>query len=92
MSLNIKNRHTHELVRRLADLTGQSQTGAVEDAVARRLAEVESAQAKAAASVDARWADVERLLVEFRADVTPEERTRVLHGSDDLYDELGLPR
>jgi antitoxin VapB len=90
MSLNIKNPHTHELVRRLADLTGQTQTGAVEDAVARRLAEVESGHT--GATIDARWAQVEQILVEFRADVAPEERSRILHGSDDLYDDLGLPR
>ena len=41
MSLNIKNEETHRLVRRLAELTGQSQTGAVEDAVRRRIAELE---------------------------------------------------
>ena len=41
MSLNIKNEETHRLVRRLAELTGQSQTSAVEEAVRRRLAELE---------------------------------------------------
>jgi antitoxin VapB len=40
MSLNIKNERTHELVRELAELTGMSQTSAVEDAVRRRLAEL----------------------------------------------------
>jgi antitoxin VapB len=40
MSLNIKNEETHRLVRQLAELTGQSQTSAVEDAVRRRLAEL----------------------------------------------------
>jgi antitoxin VapB len=40
MSLNIKNAETHRLVRQLAELTGQSQTSAVEDAVRRRLEEL----------------------------------------------------
>ena len=40
MSLNIKNEETHRLIRQLAELTGQSQTSAVEDAVRRRLAEL----------------------------------------------------
>ena len=45
MSLNIKNEETHRLVRQLAELTGQSQTSAVEDSVRRRLAELTADQA-----------------------------------------------
>jgi antitoxin VapB len=41
MSLNIKNEEVQRLVRRLAELPGQSQTSALEDAVRRRIAEVE---------------------------------------------------
>ena len=40
MSLNIKNEETHRLIRTLAELTGQTQTSAVEDAVRRRLQEL----------------------------------------------------
>ncbi len=90
MSLNIKNERTHGLVRRLADLTGQSQTAAVEDAVARRLAEVEALAS--AGRIDAQWADVERLLVEYRSEITPDDRARILGADADLYDEHGLPR
>ncbi|QIM16259.1 type II toxin-antitoxin system VapB family antitoxin [Leucobacter insecticola] len=42
MSLNIKNEVTHAKVRRLATLTGMSQTAAVDDAVERRLREIET--------------------------------------------------
>lgn len=90
MSLNIKNERTHALVRRLAELTGQSQTSAVEDAVARRLAEIESASASARA--DARLTDVQRLLADYRADLTPQDRARIADADADLYDETGLPR
>jgi len=45
VSLNIKNEETHRLVRQLAELTGQSQTSAVEDAVRRRLAELDRERA-----------------------------------------------
>jgi len=90
VSLNIKNERTHALVRRLADLTGQSQTAAVEDAVTRRLAEVEATAS--AARIDTRWDEVERLLVEYRSALTPDERTRLRGAEADLYDELGLPR
>ena len=41
MSLNIKNEEIHARVRRLAELTGMSQTAAVDDAVRHRLAELE---------------------------------------------------
>ncbi len=90
MSLNIKNERTHALVRRLAHLTGQSQTAAVEDAVARRLAEVESLAPTG--HVDTRWVDVQHLLVEYRADLAPQDRARIADADADLYDELGLPR
>ncbi|UZN03935.1 type II toxin-antitoxin system VapB family antitoxin [Cellulomonas sp. S1-8] len=90
MSLNIKNERTHALVRRLAELTGQSQTAAVEDAVARRLAEVESLAP--VGRVDTRWADVQRLLVDYRADLSPQDRARIADADSALYDDLGLPR
>jgi antitoxin VapB len=83
VSLNIKNEETHRLVRRLAELTGQSQTGAVEDAVRRRLAELD----------DDREARVQRILDiarEASAAMTPEDRTRDWFA--ELYDEDGLPR
>jgi antitoxin VapB len=85
MSLNIKNEETHRLVRRLAELTGQSQTSAVEDAVRRRLDELEHE--------NAREARIQRLLEIGRqtaAAMDPEMR-RISHG-DLLYDEMGLPR
>ncbi len=83
MSLNIKNEETHRLVRRLAELTGQSQTSAVKDAVRRRLAEIDHD----------REARIERLLELGRrtaATMDPEMK-RTPHG-DLLYDEVGLPK
>ncbi len=87
MSLNIKNERTHALVRRLAELTGQSQTSAVEDAVARRLAELERS-----APTDASRAEVARIVVEFQSDLTPRDRERIRRSDAELYDEHGLPR
>lgn len=40
MAMNIKNPRTHELVKQLARLTGQSQEAAVESAVEARLREL----------------------------------------------------
>jgi antitoxin VapB len=85
MSLNIKNEETHRLVRRLAELTGQSQTSAVEDAVRRRLEELEHEED--------REARIQRLLEIGRqtaAAMDPEMR-KIAHG-DLLYDEMGLPK
>lgn len=83
MSLNIKNERTHELVRRLAALTGTSQTEAVTDAVKRRLEQLQSD--------DGRADRIERILrlgAEIR-ELTPDQDWT----TDDLYDdETGLPR
>lgn len=87
MSLNIKNEKVHEMVRRLAELTGQSQTSAVEDAVRRRLEEVDGEKEKRQAE---KLAAINRIV----------ERSRLRGGTwadyeaiiDDMYDEQGLPR
>ena len=41
MSLNIKNEHVHELAREAARRTGKSQTGVIEEALERLLADLE---------------------------------------------------
>jgi antitoxin VapB len=92
VSLNIKNEHTHALVRRLADLTGSSQTSAVEEAVQRRLDEVLAERAAATEDPTARRARVEAILAAARADLTDAERRLLRRADADLYDESGLPR
>lgn len=87
MSLNIKNETTHELVRRLAALTGQSQTSAVEDAVRRRLAELESDKAtfeeRRRSRIDELIAEAHRLPLNG-----PTTEEILAH----MYDEMGLPQ
>ena len=83
MSLNIKNEETHRLVRRLAELTGQSQTSAIEDAVRRRLEQLEWDGGRQARQ------DATRRIVRRTA-------AALDHGisndpNDFLYDDLGLP-
>lgn len=85
MSLNIKNERTHRLVRELAEATGASQTSAVEDAVARRLAEVRAGAAGGGTRVDA-------VLARIRAELTEEDRVALRHAAAELYDDAGLPR
>ena len=87
MSLNIKNETTHELVRRLATLTGQSQTSAVEDAVRRRLAELEEQRSGEEEERRRRIRAVIR-----RAQQIPSTGRTTEEIMDELYDETGMPR
>jgi antitoxin VapB len=83
-ALNIKNEHTYELARKLADITGESLTEAVTQAVRERLARVE------------RPDPAERLrriqaIAERSAPLFKEPFRSVDHG-DLLYDDAGLPK
>lgn len=90
MSLNIKNARTHALVRELARRTGQSQTSAVEEAVAARLAElgVDVDEPKRTERLHA----ARSVVAAFRADLTADDMARITRAAEDLYDEMGLPR
>jgi antitoxin VapB len=84
MSLNIKNEETHRLARELANLTGESVTTAVTEAVRERLERVRRRD-KVGLS--------ERLLA-IGKDIAPrlKEPYRSADHGDLLYDERGLPR
>lgn len=81
MSLNIKNEATYRLIRELADLTGESMTGAVTEAVRERLERIRS---------DFQPGDIQELAREIR-DRLPPGYLDTDHG-DLLYDEKGLPK
>lgn len=85
MSLNIKNEETHAKVRRLAELTGASQTAAVDDAVERRLREL-----GADPNLDRR-AEVRAALARFPAAFSDEEAHALQEAQEALYDPDGLP-
>jgi antitoxin VapB len=89
MSLNIKNERAVALVRELAARTGSSQTAAVEDAVARRLAELERGDD---ASAESRRAAAEQVLGELAKTLTEDDRSAIARAESDLYDDVGLPR
>ena len=84
MSLNIKNERTHDAVRQLARLRGVSQTEAVDEAVRARLEEL------------SRGADAQERFERTMA--IAKETGAILRATggplttDDLYDELGLPK
>ena len=85
MSLNIKNEQTHRLVRELADLTGESMTVAVTEAVRQRLERIRRTEdgTGMAERIHAIAADMRARL--------PGDFFDVEHG-DLLYDEDGLPK
>jgi antitoxin VapB len=86
-SLNIKNPTTNQLIRRLADRTGESMTQAVTVAVQERLDRLEE---ESAAEREQRYRELQevadRLAARFR------EPFKSLDHGEWLYDENGLPR
>ncbi|MDT5017170.1 MAG: antitoxin VapB [Mycobacterium sp.] len=80
MALNIKDESIHEVVKRIAQMTGESQAQAVATAVNERLARLE------------KDALADRLLAIGRksADRMSPESKRLDHGAL-LYDDRGLP-
>lgn len=85
MSLNIKNGETARLIRELADLTGESMTGAVTEAVRERLGRLRQSQGR-----DGMADRIHVIAADMRARL-PEDFFDVEHG-DLLYDEYGLPK
>ena len=84
MGLNIKNDETYRLVEELAQLTGETLTGAVTQAVRERLDRLNRERG-------ARLADRLLLIGKDCAARLKEPFRSVDHG-DLLYDERGLPR
>ena len=90
MSLNIKNERTVGLVRELAERTGQSQTSAIENAVAAQLAALRAAAGDEPR--ERRNARAREVLAELHATVTDADRAAIRAAQHDLYDEAGLPQ
>lgn len=89
MGLNIKNARVHELARQAAAVTGKTQTGVIEEALERLLADYGADPARARAS---RKLDVARTIVaEYAAD--PGQPTPEIRAVEDLFDAAtGMPR
>lgn len=89
MSLNIKSERAVALVRELAARTGASQTAAVEDAVARRLSELDrDEKARATKRIEA----VKEVLSRLNGLLSDADKREIRQGQEDLYDANGLPR
>jgi antitoxin VapB len=84
VGLNIKSKETHELVRELAERTGETMTAAVDRAVRERLERVRREQGKSLAEQ----------LIEIGKQCAAQikEPYRSIDHGDLLYDEQGLPR
>ena len=84
MGMNIKNAEAHRLAREVAELTGESVTGAVTESLRERLERLRAEQREgvAAALLTVGRDASKRLSPEFRA-TDPDEL---------LYDGRGLPR
>lgn len=85
MGLNIKNEETHRLVRELADLTGESMTVAVTEAVRERLERLKKAKSR-----EGMAERIHAIAADMRARL-PDDFFDIEHG-DLLYDEYGLPK
>jgi antitoxin VapB len=84
MSLNIKSEQAHDLARELAELTGESMTGAITTALRERLDRVQHRGRKGMAA---------RLLaIADRYSAHLPEPWRSLDHATLLYDEKGLPK
>jgi len=88
MSLNIKSQRAVALIRELAARTGTNQTAAIEDAVGRRLSELDREET---ANADARSAAAEKILRELEKLLTDEDRQLMRQNESELYDDKGLP-
>ena len=89
MPLNIKDEAVHAKARRLAELTGTSITGAVGDAIERRLAELEGARE---ADRIQRLRAMQEIARKFAASLPPDHGATSTDHAELLYDEDGLPK
>lgn len=88
MTIMIDNEATEQAAQRLAELTGQTITRAVDQAIQEKLAQLEELKQQ---DWEARWKRVEALQAELAKLPVLDPRTPQ-EICDDLYDEDGLPK
>lgn len=87
MSLNIKNPRVHALAREAAALEGTTQTGAIERALTRLIAEHAAKEA-----LLTKRERVAHLEVWLAANITDADRVAIDKTVAEMYDEDGLPQ
>ena len=85
MSFNIKNPEAHRLAKQLSDLTGESLTAAVTEAIRERLERLQGAR-RGGNLVDRLLAIGRRTAAHMKAAMRSDEHAAL------LYDDQGLPR
>ena len=88
MPLNIKKKETHQAARRLAELTGESLTEAVDKAVRERLDRLSTARDQ---EKEEAWRRIQQLQKEL-AEAPKFDSRSLAEIMDDMYDEDGLPK
>jgi antitoxin VapB len=91
MGLNIKNERITALVRELAERMGVTQTGAIEEAVRSKLADLDRNDVGASDRRQSKRVEAQRLLGELHNSLTAAERKRLRAAEKELYDDTGLP-
>lgn len=87
MGLNIKNERVHALAREAAVMAGTTQTGAIEEALQRYLAEMGAERSR-----ERMRQQVTATLRRIHASMTDEDRELLRTAEEEMYDEYGLPR
>jgi antitoxin VapB len=92
MGLNIKNPNVEADIRKLAELTGESLTTAIREAVREKLARLEQ-QAGRRETLEEHLAAIRPLQEALKAQqLRPEDKRTARELIDELYDEHGLPK
>ena len=87
MALNIKNERVCRLAKQAAELTGQSQVSALEQALEALIAEAQRDRER-----ERRVRLTRELVMSWQGTVTDEDREWTRRFMEDMYDEDGLPR
>jgi antitoxin VapB len=88
MPLNIKKKETHDAARRLAELTGESLTEAVDKAVHERLDRLSAARVQ---DKQEAWRRIRELQKQV-AELPVYDSRSAEEIMEDMYDENGLPK
>ena len=88
MPLNIKKKETHDAARKLAELTGESLTEAVDRAVQERLVRLSAAKDQDKQEAWRRIRELQRKIAEAPVDDSRSAEEIM----EDMYDENGLPK
>ncbi len=92
MALNIKNDRVCALAKEAARRTGRTQVSVLEAALARYLDSLDDVDSgESAVRANRRFDEAQRIVEEFAATITDDDRAAVKRDMVEMYDEWGLP-